>query len=178
MPRIRASIVSRVTLVVALCAAGAAPAAADQPRPQPHTKTARPGPPSAVDPSRSDLDIVALSVGGVLPGGTTMLRVLIANFGPDETASTATVRVTVPGGAAAVGPFFPPSCTPDASGGTVVCTFAPGLGLLKTATVQIPVRVPSDIAHGVTLSGGRVAVSSPDDTNSGNNTASFALQVG
>ncbi|KUN08468.1 hypothetical protein AQI95_08870 [Streptomyces yokosukanensis] len=178
MPRIRASIVSRVALVVAMSAAGAAPAAADQLRPPPRGTTVRPGSEREVAPSRSDLDVVALSVGGAQPGGTTRLRALIANFGPDETASAATVTVTVPDGASAVGPFFPSSCTPDANGSRVVCTFAPGLRLLKTATVQIPVRVRTGIAHGSVLSGGTVTVTSPDDTNSGNNTAAYALRVG
>ncbi|MGW3195663.1 hypothetical protein ACWDBD_13955 [Streptomyces sp. NPDC001118] len=182
MPRIRASIVSRVALVVALCAAGAAPAAADQLRPHPRTTTVRQESPRSQraldDPSDSDLAVVSVSIGGAQPGGTTKLRVLIANLGPDVTASPITVTVTVPSGASAVGPFFPSSCTPNANASRVVCTFAPGLYLLKTATAQIPVHVQSTAAHGSVLMGGRVMVSSPDDTNTGNNTASYAVRVG
>ncbi|EST23775.1 DUF11 domain-containing protein [Streptomyces roseochromogenus] len=168
---------SHVVLAVAVCAAGAARAAADQLQARPRTTTVRTGSQRALAPSRSDLAVVSVNNGGAKPGGTTTLRGLVADLGPDATASPVTVTVTVPSGASAVGPFFPPSCTANASGSRIVCTFPPGLGSLKTATVQIPVRVHAGVAHGSVLKGGTVTVSSPDDTNTGNNTASYAIRV-
>ncbi|ANP48363.1 hypothetical protein J2Z21_005975 [Streptomyces griseochromogenes] len=168
----------RVALVAAVCAAGSTPAAADQLRARPHTLAVRPTPHRAADPSHSDLGIVGAGIAGAPVGGITRLRVLIANYGPDDTASTATVTVTVPTGATAIGPYFPSTCTPNANGSTVVCTFAPGLRLLKTATVQIPVLIRAGTTPGSTLSGGKVSVTSPDDTNLGNNTTSYVIEVG
>ncbi|MEV6942502.1 hypothetical protein AB0N07_10955 [Streptomyces sp. NPDC051172] len=128
-------------------------------------------------PSRSNLGVASVSTDRVQPAGRSELRALIVNYGPDQTASIFTVKVTVPSGTSAVGPFFPSSCTTDENGSTVTCDFPAGLYRLQSATVQIPLQVQSGIPHGAVLSGGTITVSSPDDTTPGNNAKPYTVTV-
>jgi hypothetical protein len=108
--------------------------------------------------------MVDIGAADVVPGGITTLRVLVANQGPDRTASTFDVKVALPKGVTAVGPFFPSSCRTNATSSVVSCTFPAGLPAYRTATVLVPVRLPPTARPNDSLPY-EVTLSSPDDPN-------------
>ena len=112
--------------------------------------------------SRSDLRLVQAAADPAVPGGQTLLRALVANGGPDVTASPFTVTVLLPPHTTDLGGDFPSSCADSAAGTTVSCTFPPGLPQLRTAIVEIRLLVGGDVRPGTVLSGGGVTVASPD----------------
>jgi len=111
--------------------------------------------------SRSDLRLVQAAADPAPPGGQTVLRALVANGGPDVTASPFTVTVLLPARTTDLGGDFPASCAHAAAGTTVSCAFPPGLPQLRTAIVEIHVLVGGDVRPGTVLSGG-VTVAGPD----------------
>ncbi|WP_327682822.1 hypothetical protein [Kitasatospora sp. NBC_00458] len=127
-------------------------------------------------PSDSDLEVVRLDPDAAAPGGTTTVHAFIGNGGPDRTASAFTVVVTLPEGVTAEGPFFPENCYEFQNGHRVRCTFPAGLGVFRSATALIPVRLAPTVPLGE-LSGGYVAVRSDDDRNEANNRQPFTIQV-
>lgn len=85
-----------------------------------------------------------------------------------------TVTVTVPDGATLQQPSFPQDCTVTPDGHSVSCPFRAGLQADQTATASVPVQLDPSASGTLT---GQVAVSSADDPDSTNHTASFAIQV-
>lgn len=144
--------------VIATCAMGTAPAMASSVPPG-HEVRRQPA-----HPVQSHFSMVDIGAADVAPGGITTLRVLVANRGPDRTASTFDVKVALPSGATAVGPFFPSSCRADPTSSVVFCTFPAGLPAYRTATVLVPVRVAPTARPNDSLPG-EVTLSSRDDSN-------------
>ncbi|MFD7834439.1 hypothetical protein [Streptomyces sp. NPDC059761] len=130
----------------------------------------------AAAPSNSGLEAVRLDPDAAAPGGTTTVHGYVSNAGPEKTASTFTVEITLPEGVTAEGPFFPESCTESENGHRVRCTFPAGLAVLRSATAQIPVKLAPTVPIG-NPEGGSVAVTSDDDRNSANNRQPFVIQV-
>ncbi|MFJ2862201.1 hypothetical protein [Kitasatospora sp. NPDC087314] len=130
----------------------------------------------AATPSHSDLKVVRMDPDAAPPGGTTTVHALVANGGPDTTASPFTVLVTLPNGVTPEGPYFPSDCEVLRDGREVRCVFGPGLPPLRTATALVPVRLDPGLPVG-RLGGGAVAVHSPDDRSKGNNRQPFDLTV-
>ncbi|KJK59992.1 hypothetical protein [Saccharothrix sp. ST-888] len=81
------------------------------------------------------------------------MHALVADGGPDRTASPITVVVGLPAGLTAHGPYFPSSCTVAAVGHLVRCTFPPGLRHGRLATALIPVRVDPGVPPGTRAEG-------------------------
>jgi hypothetical protein len=157
--------------LVAVWALGAAPttvavASAHHPTATRAAKQAR------VRVSHVDIDPDPVPVGG---SGT--VRFLLANQGPDPTASPFTVTVVLPTEVTAVGPFFPSSCLADALGHTVTCTFPGGLSSLRTASVLIPVQISAAACAHCKLSDGTVTVSSIDDPDGKVHTVQFSVRT-
>ncbi|TQF02237.1 hypothetical protein E6W39_08080 [Kitasatospora acidiphila] len=98
----------------------------------------------------------------------------MANNGPDV-AGKFTVTVRLPARTHAVGPYFPADCTPNHLGTVVRCSFPAGLGVLRSATALVPIRI-ADGASG-SLTGGRVEVGSANDPDHSNDTGSFVVRV-
>ncbi|MFI9326821.1 hypothetical protein ACIGZJ_04655 [Kitasatospora sp. NPDC052868] len=135
-----------------------------------------PAVPAAPAPSKSDLEVVRIDPDAAAPGGTTTVHAFVGNGGPETTASSFTVVVTLPEGVTAEGPFFPENCYDFQNGHRVRCTFPAGLGVFRSATALIPVRLASTVPVG-DLSGGYVAVRSDDDQNEANNRQPFTIPV-
>ncbi|MFF7991246.1 hypothetical protein ACFZDG_15840 [Kitasatospora xanthocidica] len=127
-------------------------------------------------PSDSDLEVIRIDPDPAAPGDTTTVHAFVANRGPDTTASSFTVVVTLPDGVTPEGPYFPEDCEVFQGGHRVRCVFGPGLPPLRTATALIPVRLAPDLPMG-TLSGGWVAVRGADDRNERNNRQPFDIAV-
>ncbi|MGW2542957.1 hypothetical protein ACWC5I_19315 [Kitasatospora sp. NPDC001574] len=137
------------------------------------TAPAAPATPAVSD---SDLEVVRLDPDAAAPGGTTTVHAFISNTGPERTASAFTVVVTLPEGVTAEGPFFPENCYEFQNGHRVRCTFPAGLGVYRSATALIPVRLATTVPLG-NLEGGYVAVRGDDDHNEANNRQPFAIEV-
>ncbi|MGV9264636.1 hypothetical protein ACWDRR_08255 [Kitasatospora sp. NPDC003701] len=135
-----------------------------------------PPPAAAPAPSDSDLQVVRIDPDPAAPGGTTTVHAFVSNLGPDRTASSFTVVVTLPEGVTAEGPFFPENCYEFQNGHRVRCTFPAGLAKFRSATALIPVRLAPEVPLGK-LSGGYVAVRSDDDRNETNNRQPFEIPV-
>lgn len=132
--------------------------------------------PGAAAPPSSDLEAVRLDPASAPPGGRTVMRGLVSNLGPDRTASSFRVIVTLPAGFAAERPYFPSSCADHADGRRVICTFPAGLPKLATAITLVPVRLKSNVSPG-TEADGHVRVVSRDDRGAVNNRVTFTLRV-
>ncbi|MER7583137.1 hypothetical protein [Kitasatospora sp. NPDC097691] len=126
-------------------------------------------------PSHSDLEVVRLDPEPAAPGGTTTVHAFVANRGPDTTASSFTVVVTLPEGVTPEGPYFPEDCEVFQNGHRVRCVFGPGLREGRSATALIPVRLSPDLPPGELA--GWVAVRSADDQDEGNNRQPFDIRV-
>jgi hypothetical protein len=161
---------------VAACAMGAVSAVATHTAPStPHRVVGR--------PAASQSHLAVVYAGTDTPSappagrtaGRTTLHVLVANQGSDPTASSFTVRVTLPTGATAAPPYFPTSCTGTDSGTVVTCTFPPSLPVAGSATVLVPVQiVRSATAHSL-LTGGWVHLDSADHANAQLHDLAFAV---
>ncbi|MCC9305538.1 hypothetical protein LN042_00140 [Kitasatospora sp. RB6PN24] len=123
----------------------------------------------------ADLKVVPFDPDPAPPGGTTTVHAFVANDGPDV-AGAFTVTVRLPARTHAVGPYFPANCTPDPRATVVVCSFPAGLGVLRSATALVPIRL-SGTASG-TLTGGSVEVRSANDPDHSNDRRSFVVRVG
>ncbi|MFF8771074.1 hypothetical protein [Kitasatospora sp. NPDC015120] len=134
-------------------------------------------PASAVQPSDSDLVAIGIDPDAATPGGTTTVHAFVGNLGPDATASPFTVVVTLPEGVTAEGPYVPDNCYAFQEGHRVRCTFPAGLAPYRSATALIPVRLAATVPAPGTLTGGWVAVRSPDDCNEENNKQPFEIPV-
>ncbi|ROR46395.1 hypothetical protein [Kitasatospora cineracea] len=110
----------------------------------------------------SDLRVIEAEIDPVQPGGTTTLRAVISNDGPGETDAGFAVTVRLPEGATAVGPFFPDNCHPDTEADDLLCHFDTGLPVLRSASVEVPVRVEAGLHPGDQLEDGLVTVYDPD----------------
>ncbi|WP_329567223.1 hypothetical protein [Kitasatospora sp. NBC_01266] len=132
---------------------------------------------NAAAPSRSDLEVVKLIPQAAPPGGTTEVTGFVANGGPDTTAHSFTVTITLPFGSYAEAPFFPDNCQPGEGGHSVRCTFPAGLKPGRTASAHIPTRIEENVQPGSLLTGGEVTVTSQDDPNPLNNSQQFGIQV-
>ncbi|MEV0535215.1 hypothetical protein [Kitasatospora sp. NPDC050463] len=139
--------------------------------------SAAPAPAAAPVPSDSDLQVVRIDPEAAAPGGTTTVHAFVSNLGPDRTASSFTVVVTLPEGVTPEGPFFPENCSAFQNGHRVRCVFPAGLPKFRTATALIPVRLAADLPAPGTLTGGWVAVRGDDDRNEANNKQPFEIQV-
>ncbi|MER7756134.1 hypothetical protein [Kitasatospora sp. NPDC097643] len=166
-----------VAVVAAGCAAAVLAAgpswALRRPDPRPVVDV---GPAVAAAPSHSDLEVVRIDPDAVAPGGTTTVHAFVANRGPDTTASSLTVVVTLPEGVTPEGPFFPQDCEVFQNGHRVRCVFGAGLKEGRSATALVPVRLSPDVPLGP-LDGGWVAVRSADDKDERNNRQPFELRV-
>ncbi|GAA1956209.1 hypothetical protein GCM10009738_32700 [Kitasatospora viridis] len=121
--------------------------------------------------------VVEAEAAQVAPGGTTTLRALIANYGPDPTDANFAVKVRIPARVTPVGPYFPGDCRPDpAEANGLDCTFDTGLPLLRTAVLEIPVQVDGGVLGGQRLDGGLVTVYDPDHPDISHSRA-FAVQT-
>ena len=114
----------------------------------------------------------------VAAGGTTTVLATVANEGEDTTTQPFTVTVALPPGVIAVGPFFPGNCSQDSATLVLTCTFTPppGLPFGRTATVSIPVQIPSAQEAGL-MTGGRVSVASPEDPDPAMHGKEFSIAV-
>ncbi|MFH8380441.1 hypothetical protein ACH4E7_05815 [Kitasatospora sp. NPDC018058] len=130
----------------------------------------------AAVPSGSGLEVVRLAPDAAPPGGTTTIHAVVANRGPDTTASPFTVVVALPVGVTPEGPYFPADCQVLHHGRRVSCVFGPGLPPLRSATALIPVRLDPDLPEG-RLRGGRVEVLSADDRKASGNRQPFDIRV-
>ncbi|MFF2041997.1 hypothetical protein ACFVVX_16340 [Kitasatospora sp. NPDC058170] len=135
---------------------------------------AAPAKPAAA--SKSDLEVVRIDPDAAAPGGTTTLHAFIANLGPDRTASSFRVTVTLPEGVTPEEPFFPEDCQVIQNGHRVRCVFPAGLPAYDSATALIPLRLAPTVPLGE-LTGGYVAVRSDDDQKENNNREPFTIQV-
>jgi hypothetical protein len=124
----------------------------------------------------SQLKIVSIQVDRVGPGGTAVLRATVANYGPSTTVSALGATVRLPLKVLAVGTFFPSNCHWDLASRQVSCSFKAGLPLLRTATLQIPVRLDRSVLPGQRLTGGMVTATSPDNP-SGPFSRAFTISV-
>ncbi|AUY48912.1 hypothetical protein C2142_08040 [Streptomyces sp. CB01881] len=171
----RSLAVRSLTVGCALAALAAGPAwACPDADPAPGTDpAAAPAAPAASD---SDLEVVRIDPDPAVPGGTTTVHAFVANTGPDRTASSFTVVITLPEGVTPEKPYFPENCHDFQNGHRVRCTFPAGRGRYRSATALIPVRLAPTVPLGE-LSGGYVAVRSDDDRNEANNRQPFSIQV-
>ncbi|MFD7452493.1 hypothetical protein [Kitasatospora sp. NPDC059827] len=180
----RAGLLAAVTAGCAVASLAAGPSwAVRHPVPRPDLGVVAPGAPEAsilpavaARPSDSDLEVVRLDPDPAPSGGTTTVNALIANRGPDTTASPFTVVVTLPKGVAPEGPYFPEDCEVAEHGRQVRCVFGPGLKEGRTRTALVPVYLSPDLPLG-TLGGGSVEVHSVDDRDKGNNRQPFDIRV-
>lgn len=157
MPRNHAPLQLTLWILLATCAVGADPAtAAPIAQPRKHV------PVRLAYPAQSHFSLVNVDAADVVPGGRTTLRVLVANKGPDQTASPFEVSIRLPQGTSAEGPYFPDSCRAGTAMNAVSCTFPAGLPVGRTATVLITIRVQA-AAHANASLPGEVTISSPDD---------------
>ncbi|MFB7667350.1 hypothetical protein ACFC1R_25980 [Kitasatospora sp. NPDC056138] len=131
---------------------------------------------TAAAPSDSDLLLVRLDPDPAPPGGDTTVHAVVANGGPDRTASPISVVIALPAGFTAHGPYFPSSCTVSAVGHLVRCTFPPGLRYGQVATALIPARVDPAVPPGTTAEGQIVAFG-PDDRDPADNRAPIGFRV-
>ncbi|MQS15126.1 hypothetical protein F7Q99_23380 [Streptomyces kaniharaensis] len=145
-----------------------------RPDPRPAVRLAPLGP--AAPPSNSDLEVVRLDPDPAPPGGTTTVHAFVANRGPEATASPFTVVVALPAGVTPQGPYYPADCEASQDGHRVRCVFGPGLPPMRSATALVPVRLSPNLPAG-TLTGGSVALRSPDDRNESNNRQPFDIRV-
>ncbi|MFE2108939.1 hypothetical protein ACFXAF_24175, partial [Kitasatospora sp. NPDC059463] len=134
-------------------------------------------PASAVQSSDSDLFVIRMDPDAATPGGTTTVHAFVGNLGPDTTASPFTVVVTLPAGVTAEGPYVPENCYAFQEGHRVRCTFPAGLAPYRSATALVPVRLAATVPAPGTLTGGWVAVRSPDDCDEENNKQPFEIPV-
>ncbi|MFH8386047.1 hypothetical protein ACH4E7_34855 [Kitasatospora sp. NPDC018058] len=105
------------------------------------------------------------------------VRALLANHGPDRTASPLTVTVVLPENTTAAGSFFPGTCLADSAGVTITCTFPAGLGVHRTAVVIIPARISASAPPSSRLDGGKVTVANTDDPDAKVRTVKFAIRT-
>ncbi|MEV6976100.1 hypothetical protein [Kitasatospora sp. NPDC093806] len=130
----------------------------------------------AARPSNSDLEVVRIDPDAVAPGGVTTLHAFVANVGPDRTASSFRVVVTLPEGVTPEEPYFPEECQVLQNGHRVRCTFPAGLPAYESATALVPMRLAPTVELGE-LTGGWVSVRSNDDRNDTNNLQPFTISV-
>ncbi|MGW4898552.1 hypothetical protein ACWEQL_40910, partial [Kitasatospora sp. NPDC004240] len=132
---------------------------------------------AAVTPSTSDLVVIPARPAPAVPGGTTVIRALIANLGPERTASPFTVVITMPAGVTPEGPFFPENCYAFQNGHRVRCAFPAGLPAGRTATARIPVRLAADVPARGTLTDGWVSLRGADDPDETDHKKPFEITV-
>lgn len=163
---LRSMAVGGVAVVLATGPAGAA----DTPPGAPAPET-----PPAVS-SRSDLAVSRIDPDAASPGGTTTVRALVWNIGPQRTANPFNVVITLPPGVTPEGEVYPDNCAAFQGGHRLRCVFPAGLPAYRTATARINVRLAADVPVG-TLTGGWVSVRGLDDKNPDNNKQPFELPV-
>ncbi|KIF05047.1 hypothetical protein PL81_15300 [Streptomyces sp. RSD-27] len=132
--------------------------------------------PAPAAPSDSNLAVVRIDPDPTPPGGLTPLHAFVSNQGPETTASTMVITVTLPREAHAEPPYFPENCEASRNHRLVRCEFGAGLRANRSATAIVPIRVSTEAAVGSTLKGS-FTVQSPDDRDGRDNRTEFEIKV-
>ncbi|MBC9712739.1 DUF11 domain-containing protein [Streptomyces sp. TRM66268-LWL] len=148
---------------------------------------------SAPVPAEADLAVRAQDITGtVVPGTVARGQVTVINHGPSTTRQQAMVDITLPAHVTVRGTGVPAGCTVRNGGKTLHCTIEAGLEAApatggrasgsaarrkadSSVTLSYPVQVDADAPLSTTLTGGKVTVSSPEDSNADNNTDTFMV---
>ncbi|MFB9371401.1 DUF11 domain-containing protein [Kitasatospora albolonga] len=129
----------------------------------------RPGPPTA------DHAVTVASATAVQPGRRSTARLTVSNLGPSTRRQPAAVTVTMPERTRVPDSGLPPGCEAEQGGRRMRCTVAPGLRRAADGpfAVDFPVDVAPSAPPNAPLAGGSAVVSSPEDRNSTNDSASW-----
>ncbi|MFJ1754079.1 hypothetical protein [Kitasatospora sp. NPDC088134] len=152
----------RIGLAVALCVGAtgtAAVASGVAPFGGRPTAVRAEGQPAPDD--QDGLQVVSATVDRAEAQGLTVVRALVANLGPDPVTKQFTTTVRLPKGVTVEGQVFPDGCRVEANGRQLACRFRKGLGVRRTATVLVPLRVEEGIRPGERLAG-TVSLQDPD----------------
>ncbi|MFI6324751.1 GEVED domain-containing protein [Nonomuraea sp. NPDC050556] len=125
------------------------------------------------DAAISDLSITATPPAALPPGGTGDVTLSVKNNGVSDTATAATVTLTLPTGVSAG--TLPAGCT--ATGQTVTCTLAPGIAVASSKEIKLPVKVAANVAPSAPLTA-QAKVKIDGDPEPANDTAPVPLTVG
>ncbi|WP_405016830.1 DUF11 domain-containing protein [Kitasatospora sp. NBC_00070] len=149
------------------------------PDPDPGNNTAAvaglPNPDNGVEPAApiADHTVTVSSAAAVHPGRASSARLTVTNLGPSGRRQPASVLVTMPPGTTVPSTGLPRECTAEDGGRQLRCTIAPGRAGDGPFSVTFPVLLAPSVAPGAELTGGSAVVRSPEDRNSGNDSASW-----
>ncbi|MFJ5234777.1 hypothetical protein ACIQBJ_33380 [Kitasatospora sp. NPDC088391] len=122
------------------------------------------------------LQVVSVSADRTRVRGLTVVRALVANLGPGPVTERFTTTVRLPKGVTIEGRVFPDDCQADDRGRQLTCRFRKGLGLRRTATVLVPLRVADTVRPGEQLAG-TVSLQDPDRPDRTVPTRAFTIDV-
>ncbi|WP_282203544.1 hypothetical protein [Kitasatospora fiedleri] len=152
----------RLGIAAALCMTGTATAAVASGVTPQHGRAAVSADEQRAPDSEDGLQVVNVSVDRTRVRGLTVVRALVANLGPNPVTDRFTTTVRLPKGVTVEGRVFPDDCRLDDRGRELTCRFRKGLGLRRSATVLVPLRVADYVRSGERLSGGAVSLQDPD----------------
>ncbi|BAJ32308.1 MULTISPECIES: hypothetical protein [Kitasatospora] len=166
----------RIGIAAALCVAGTGTAAVASGEAPAGVRPAVSADEQRAPNSEDGLQVVSVSVDRTKVRGLTVVRALLANLGPNPVTDRFTATVRLPKGVTVEGRIFPDDCRLDDRGRELTCRFRKGLGLRRTATVLVPLRVADDVRPGQRLAG-TVSLQDPDHPTRSAPTRAYTIDV-